>query len=192
MEVEKLRKEYPEVHVRWVPYLLNPTIPPEGQHRTPQTTADAPKSALELRGEAVGITFRRGRTFTPNSHLALEAAENAVEHGHDSDALHRALFKANFEDFENIGDIDVLVRIGSEQGLDGGELREVLESGSYRDTVDRAIEWARSVGVTGIPTFIFNEKYAIVGAQEYPAFQGVMAKLAEEARAEAESQTGEG
>ena len=55
-----------------------------------------------------------------------------------------------------------------------------------------AIEWARSVGVTGIPTFVFNEKYAVVGAQEYPAFQGVMAKLAEEARAEAEPPAGEG
>ncbi len=192
MEVEKLRKEYPEVDVRWVPYLLNPSIPPEGKSREPQTTADTPKSALELRGEAVGITFRRGRTFTPNSHLALEAAEYAIEHGHDSDAFHRALFKANFDDFDNIGDIDVLVRIGGEQGLDGGELREALESGSYRETVDHAIEWARSVGVTGIPTFIFNEKYAIVGAQEYPAFQGIMAKLAEEARAEAEPPVGEG
>ena len=192
MEVEKLRAEYPEVDVRWVPYLLDPTIPPEGKQRKPQTTADTPKSALELRGEAAGITFRRGRTFTPNSHLALEAAEYAIEHGHDSDAFHRALFKAHFEDFDNIGDIDVLVRIGGEQGLDGGELREVLESGSYRETVDHAIEWARAVGVTGIPTFVFNEKYAVVGAQEYPAFQGMMAKLAEEARAEAEPPVGEG
>ena len=186
MEVEKLRKEYPEVDVRWVPYLLDPTIPPEGKQRTPQTTADAPKSALELRGEASGITFRRGRAFTPNSHLALEAAEYAIDQGHDSDAFHRALFKAHFEDFDNIGDIDVLVRIGGEHGLDGGDLREVLESGSYRDTVDHAIEWARSVGVTGIPTFVFNEKYAVVGAQEYPTFERVMAKLAEEAQAEAE------
>ena len=66
MEVEKLQRDYPNVDVRWAPYLLNPSIPPEGKERTPQTNADTPKSALELRGEASGITFARGRTFTPN------------------------------------------------------------------------------------------------------------------------------
>ena len=176
MEVEHLRRDY-AVNVRWAPYLLDPTIPPEGKQREPQTSADTPKSHLELMAESRGLTFKRGRTLTPSTHLALEATEFAYDHGHHSDGLHRALFKANFEDFENIGDIDVLQRIASEQDIDAVALREALTDGRYRERVDEQIAWARSVGVTGIPTFIFDYKFAMAGAQQYDVFQSVMGKL---------------
>ena len=184
MEVERLQREYRDVNVRWSPYLLNPAIPPEGQHREPQTTADTPKSHLEQMGEARDLTFSRGRTFTPNSHYALQASEFAYKHGQHSDAFHRSLFKANFTDFENIGEIDVLARIASEHEMDGEQLRQALTNGDYRETVDEQIEWARQVGVTGIPTFIFDYKYAIVGAQEYEAFERVLGTIASEGSGE--------
>ena len=31
--------------------------------------------------------------------------------------------------------------------------------------------------MTGVPTFIFNERYAVVGAQEYDVFEQVMGRL---------------
>jgi predicted DsbA family dithiol-disulfide isomerase len=176
VEVERLQREYP-VKVRWSPYLLDPSIPPEGKPRKPQTADDTPKSHLELMGEARGLTFRRGRMFTPNSHFALEASEFAYDVGQHSDGFHRALFEANFERFENIGDVDVLLGIASKNDIDGGQLRQALLNGDYRDRVDEQIAWARSVGVTGVPTFIFDYKYAIVGAQEYEAFERVMGTL---------------
>jgi len=190
VEVERLQREY-NVEVRWAPYLLNPSIPPEGKKCEPQTNEDTPKSHLELMGEARGVTFKRGRTFTPNSHKALEAAEFAYAHGLDTDDFHRALFKANFEDFENIGDMDVLLRIASENGIDSDGLRQALDSGEFTEQVDTQIEWARSVGVTGIPTFIFDDKYALVGAQEFDAFEQVMATLKDE-RAGGEDAAGAG
>lgn len=184
MEVERLKQEYPDVEIRWVPFLLDPTIPPEGRTRAPTTTADTPPSHLELRGEASGILFRRGRTFTPNSMLALELNEYSYAFDIDHNALHRALFKAHFDEHVNIGDIDVLVRIGAEHGLDASDLRDALETRRLQPEVEAGIEWSRAIGVTGIPTFIFNERYAIVGAQEYPAFQNVMQRLEEESRGE--------
>jgi predicted DsbA family dithiol-disulfide isomerase len=184
VEVEQVQREYPDVNVRWSPYLLNPAIPAEGQSREPQTTADSPKSHLELMGETRDLTFSRGRTFTPNSHYALQASEFAYDNGQHSDAFHRALFKANFTDFENIGEIDVLARIASEHEMDGDQLRQALTNGDYRETVNEQIEWARQVGVTGIPTFIFDYKYAIVGAQEYEAFERVLGTIASEVPSE--------
>ena len=180
MEVEKLHAAHPEVDIRWVPFFLDPTIPLEGRTRKPQTTEDTPKSNLELRGEASNITFRRGRTFTPNSHLALQLNEYAYDHGATPDRandLHRSLFKAHFDDFDNIGEIDTLVRIGKEHEFDADDVRSALEGGRYREDVDKGIEWSRGVGVTGIPTFIFNEQYAVVGAQEYEVFEQVLEKL---------------
>ena len=176
MEVERLQREYP-VTVRWAPYLLDPTIPPEGRERTPSPRYNEMRSHLEERAETGGLVFKPNRTFTPNSYLALETAAFAIERGHHSDALHRSIFKAHFEDSENIGDIDVLVRIAGEHGLDTAELRDSLEARAHREQVDEQIEWARSVGVTGIPTFIFDDRFAMVGAQEYPAFQRVMQEL---------------
>ena len=176
MEVERLQSEYP-VDVRWAPYLLDPTIPAEGKPRKPQTGADTPKSHLEEMAESRGLTFTRGRTFTPNTHLALETVEFAYDHNQHSDGLHRALFKANFEQFDNLGDAGQLVRIASDHDIDGDELRQALDSGQYREQVDEQIQWARNVGVTGIPTFIFDYKYAMVGAQEYPAFESMIERV---------------
>ena len=146
MEVERLQREY-LVEVRWAPYLLDPTIPPEGKQRKPYTTADTPQSHLEQRAEAGGLTLRRGRGFTPSTRLALEAAEFAYEHGQHADRFHRALFKANFEDFDDIGDADVLVRIATEHGLDGAALHEALLSRRYRGRGDERTAWARPPGL---------------------------------------------
>ncbi len=180
MEVERLQREYPETHVRWVPFFLDPTIPPEGRTREPTTTADTPKSALELRGEASGILFRRGRRFTPNTHRALELQEYAYGHGLEGaaiDALHRQLFKAHFDDHQDISNIDVLTDIAGQHSMDRDDVRDALTTARFAEEVDAGIEWSRAIGVTGIPTFIFNEKYAIVGAQEYPAFERLMQRL---------------
>ena len=168
-----------DVSVRWAPYLLDPSIPPEGRERTPQTTADSPKSHLELMGEQRGIEFRRGRTFTPNSHLALEAGEFAGEHGDPARVLgfHRALFRAYFTDFEDIADAGVLARIAGEHGFDRDALQGALESGRYREAVDQGIAHAYEIGVSGVPTFIFNERFAVVGAQEYATFASVLERL---------------
>ncbi len=165
--------------MRWAPFFLDPSIPPEGRSRTPQTRDDTAKSHLEVMGEARGIEFRRGRDFTPNSHLALQAAEFAYDHGdyQQQQSLHRALFKAHHTDFDNIGDLDTLIRIASEVGFDGEAMREALSDGTYSERVDSGIEHARAIGVTGIPTFIFNDQYAMVGAQEYEAFEQMMGRL---------------
>jgi predicted DsbA family dithiol-disulfide isomerase len=78
---------------------------------------------------------------------------------------------------EDIGVLENVVRIGADAGLDEAELRAALEDGRYRERVDEGIAWSHGVGVTAIPTFVFNEQYGMVGAQELPAFRQVMAQL---------------
>ncbi len=168
-----------DVDVEWGPFFLDPSIPPEGRTRTPQTTQETPKSHLEERGERLGIEFRRGRSFTPNSHLSLQAAEFARQHGTEEQQheYHKALFAGHFTTFENLGDLEVLVRIAAEVGLDAEALRAALEDGRHIREVDDGIAWARQVGVSGIPTFILNDRYAIVGAQEYPVLEQALEQL---------------
>jgi predicted DsbA family dithiol-disulfide isomerase len=131
---------------------------------------------MELRGQALGITYSRGRTITSNPHLAHEAAEFAADYG-DPTPFHRRMFKAYFDELEDIGQLDTVVRLGVEAGLPEAALRVALESGRYRVQVDDALHWARQIGVTGVPTFVFDEKHGVVGAQDHEVFVQVMEQL---------------
>ena len=178
MEVERLYRNW-DVVLDWAPFFLDPSIPSEGRARTPQTTADTPKSPMETRGDSLGIEFRRGRSFTPHTLLALQAGEFARQHGTTEQviAYHRALFKAYFTDFENLMSADVLVRHATSAGLDGSALRAALEQGTHLEETLAGIEHSYEIGVTGIPTFILNDQYAVVGAQDHATFEQVFERL---------------
>jgi predicted DsbA family dithiol-disulfide isomerase len=172
VEVERLQQAY-DLDVQFSPFLLDPSTPPEGKPRRQVTKPGDPPTPIEQRAAGLGITFTRGREWSSNSHLSLEAAEFAAEHG-DVMQFHRAMFKAYFEDLADIGAIDTVVRAGKEAGLPEAELRAALTSGRYRDEVDESIRWAQQIGVTAVPTFVLGERYAIVGAQELPVFEDVL------------------
>ncbi len=178
MEVERVYREW-DVTLEWAPFSLDPSIPPEGRSRTPTTTPDTPPSTMELRGEALGVKFARGRTFQPHTHRALEAGEWVGQHGNTEQVIeyHRRLFRVHFTDHESLMDLDVLAREATATGLDGAALRGDLESGALREFVDEGIEHSYAIGVTAIPTFIFDDKYAVVGAHEYPTFVNVLEQL---------------
>ena len=177
MEVERLYRNW-EIELDWAPYFLDPSIPPQGRERAPQPPG-APETPVEARGKTLGLDFRRGRTFTPHTILSLQAGEWAAKHGTTQQVIdyHRVLFKAYFTDFENLMDIEVLVRHAAEVGLDAEALREALTSGSILQETNEAIEHSYAVGVQAIPTFILDDKYAVVGAQPYEVLERVMEQL---------------
>jgi len=170
--------------VQFAPFLLRPETPPEGMPARRIVPPDAPPTPMELRGEQLGIKFTRGRTWSSYSHLALEAAEYALRTSENAWAYHRRLFKAYFTDLEDIGNVDVLVRLAEETGIDAEGLRQVLTDRSLEQEVDEGIMWSRQIGVTAIPTFIFNERAGMVGAQELPAFREMMARVGNKPRAQ--------
>ncbi|TMG06772.1 MAG: hypothetical protein E6I02_07445, partial [Chloroflexi bacterium] len=88
-------------------------------------------------------------------------------------------FRAYWEDVENIGDIDVLCRICAECGLDAAELRAALEGERFATPVQGEIDWSRAVGITGVPTVVFEEKFSVVGAQEYEVFRDIARRIVE-------------
>jgi predicted DsbA family dithiol-disulfide isomerase len=118
------------------------------------------------------------RAIIANSRKSLEAAEFAREAGGDQFAcFNRRLFRAYFEEGENIGLTDVLCRLAAECGLDADALRETLDSGRYGERVDHDVDAARRAGVSSTPTFITADQYAVIGAQEYAVLEQVMDQL---------------
>lgn len=123
-----------------------------------------------------GLPYGR-RTHTYNSRLAQELGKWAdTQDG--GEAVHHALYTAYFVDARNIGDADVLVDVAEQVGLQAGDAREVLESRRFKSAVDADWTRSRTLGVTGVPTFV-AAGYGLVGAQPYEA----MEQLAKEAGA---------
>jgi len=178
VRVERLNEEF-AVEFEASAYDLRPGIPAAGLPRAQASSGRVyPPGYLDnliQTARDAGIDMKRP-ALIPNTRKAHEATEFAKEAG----ALlpfHRAAFRAYWEAEENIGDVDVLCRIGAECGLDAMALREALGDGRYASRVEEQIAWARAAGITGVPTFIFDERFALVGAQEYEVFRDVARRI---------------
>lgn len=177
--LERLRDEF-DIDLEVNAFELRPGIPPEGISR-----AEASKGRVYPPGyidnllataRDAGIDMKRP-AIIPNTLKAHKATQLAREHGRVWE-IERALFHAYFEEERNIGDADVLVDIGAGVGLNPAELRRALEDGRFTQSVEQELAWARAVGITGVPTVIFNEQFAVIGAQEYAVFQDVARRVA--------------
>ena len=125
---------------------------------------DLMKAQLKQVASGLGLPFGdRQKTF--NSRLAQELGKWAEFQG-KGEQFHYSVFRAYFADGKNIGDIPILVDIAESVGLSGVEAKNSLETRAFRDAVDA--DWVRSrkMGVTAVPTFVFNNEH-LVGAQPY-------------------------
>jgi predicted DsbA family dithiol-disulfide isomerase len=119
---------------------------------------------LEGMGKAEGIVFSE-RAFTTNSHKALLLAEAAKEEGSKVfEALNEGLFHAYFTEGRNIGDPRVLREIAQAAGIPAGRLEQAWSDAVYEERLSRDREAAARIGVTGIPTFIIDDRWVLEGA----------------------------
>ena len=112
------------------------------------------------------------RSHTYNSRLAQELGKWADTQPR-GEAIHDALYRAYFVDAVNVGDVDALLTIAGDVGLDVYAAREVLQSRSFSDAVDADWDLSRRYGVTGVPTFVAAQK-AVVGAQPYEVLENFL------------------
>lgn len=178
------------VHVTWRPFRLNPEMPPEGMDRAAYLKAKfgdrggSLHTQIENVGRSEGIDFAFDRiTRAPNTLNAHRLIRHALASGQQT-AMVEALFQAYFLDGKDVGDIDTLANIAQSAGLDAAGAAAYLASDEDREAVEEEDALARRIGINGVPCFMFEQKYAISGAQMPEAFHQVFAKLAEEAAAE--------
>ncbi len=158
--------------VRYRSFFLNPGMPPEGLAFRPYMEAkgagrmpvegffDGPRRA----GAAVGLAFNfESITRAPNTLLSHRLLALTPEAQHP--AMVRALYAAYFEFGLDLGDLDTLVRIATQVGLDPEALRRALQTDAGRAEVLADVEWSRQLGVTGVPFFLFDGKFWLTGAQ---------------------------
>lgn len=170
-----------DLRIVWQPFQLNPTMPPQGMVQRSYLAAKfgGPERAerqnerLRQTGREEGIKFNFAaieRTpNTVNSHRLIHYAELAGR----QDPIVEALFHAFFCDGLDVGNLDILADIGAANGLDGYELRRYLQSDDDRSHIQTLDEKARQAGITGVPCFVVDDKFAVSGAQSPEIFHQI-------------------
>ena len=175
--VEKLKAEY-NVEVEWKPFYLRPDTPPEGMDLPDyiqRARANGSEERLRLMADSYGMPFASTERIY-NTRRAHEATAYAVSKGRGND-FHRVVFRKVYAEGEDPGSWQALRAAAQEVGLDAEEMQVEVEGGRYTDEVAAQVQWAYQIGVTGVPTYVINDRYAIVGAQPYEAFQRALAQI---------------
>jgi predicted DsbA family dithiol-disulfide isomerase len=182
------------VRITWRPFELNPDMPRGGMDRDRYVAAKfgGPERAKEIyeritdAGAADGLKFRYDLIAkTPNTFDAHRLLWMAEREG-DQNALSKALFRAYFVEGKDLGDRAALAAIAGTSGMDAGAAELFLESGKGVDEVRAEEMLAQKLGVSGVPFFILNGRYALSGAQDpqimLAALNRVVSEHAEPAR----------
>jgi predicted DsbA family dithiol-disulfide isomerase len=177
--IERLKGEY-DVAVEWKPFFLHPEMPPDGMILSPtfRTRMAGAHEQLKQMAHAAGMEVVFA-DYVPNSRRALEATEYARAQGKDLE-FHRIVFRKFYGEGQDISKWEALRAAAQEAGLDADAMQRETESGKFTAGFDAQIEEAYSLGITGVPTYILNDKYAIVGAQPYEVFKRAIARLEDE------------
>lgn len=171
--VDRLAAERP-MSVDWRPFFLRPDTPPEGLRLSAEVRARMGQAHDRLRAMAtdagLDMVFP---DVVPNTRRALEATEYARVEGR-LEPFHRAVAHRYYGAGLDVSDWSVLGSAATEVGLDAAEMRREVDAGAFGVALDEAIAEARAIGVTAVPTYVLDGRYAIVGAQPIEAFHEVV------------------
>ena len=175
--VEKLKEEY-NVDVEWRPFYLRPDTPPEGlelPEYIKRARENGSDGRLRSMANSYGMEFRSTERFY-NTRLAHEATEYAREHGKGNE-FHKVVFRAVYAEGKDPSNWDVLRSAAEEVDLNADEMQSLVESENYKEGVAEQVQWAYQIGVSGVPTYVINDRYALVGAQPYEVFKKALAQI---------------
>ena len=138
----------------------NETLRPEGEY-----LQKAWAQSVYPMAERLGVSIKLPAVSPqPHTRLAFEGYQYAKERGKAGEYNER-VFRAFFQEGQDIGKVEVLAKLAEELGLDAEELGEALRSGKYRERHRQALRRAyREQGVTAVPTFVIGD-WVLEGVQ---------------------------
>jgi predicted DsbA family dithiol-disulfide isomerase len=175
--VERLKEEH-NVEVEWRPFYLYFDTPPGGKElpdHVKRARANGSEERLRQIADSYGMEFVSTKRIY-NTRLAHEATEYAREHGRGNE-FHKILFRRIYAEGEDPSQWKVLRSAAQELGLNADEMQRDVENEKYTANVADQVRWAYQIGVTGVPTYVINNRYAIVGAQPYEVFKSALEQI---------------
>lgn len=173
--------------IEWHPFQLNPTMPAEGMDRREYLEAKfgGKEGAIRTYGaiaqaaEDAGIDIDfEGIKRTPSTLNAHRLLHWAAVEGHQNAVVDR-LFTAYFKEGQDISDVDLLVSIASDAGMDGEMVRRLLNGDQDAKEVQERDASARERGISGVPCFIIGKHYVVQGAQPTELWEKVISEISE-------------
>jgi len=192
-----------EVETRWMPFELNPEMPPEGKtqaahvaeaYRRSDAEIAEMQEAMATRAKEAGfpMTFAgpdgapamMWNTFEAHKLLRWALADSGRE---AQTRLKVALLEAHFQHMRRVGDRDVLLDIAQAEGFDRVKAAEALDDEAL--AIATRIEEKRGLeaGITSVPSFVFAGRYLVPGAQEPEVFTETLRRVAAMAQGEVRS-----
>lgn len=178
-----------DVEVVWHSFELNPDfVPVPGETIHDYLAKKKGVSPAEGRrmndymteaAEEVGLAYDFDKAVPANTFLAHQLIHLGAHHGRQ-DAIKERLFAAYYTEGQDLNNLDTLVQLGTEVGLDAAEIRQALTAGTYAEAVRLDEYHAQQINVRGVPFFVFEDKYAVSGAQPSELFAEVLDKVYEE------------
>ena len=178
-----------EATVNWRPFQLDPTIPRQGKDRNRymQEKFGSSDKIFEIHQQLVELGKEEGIEF---DFEAIEIAPNTLDahrlirwgsqaNPNVQDAVVGILFSYYFEQGKNIGDRQVLLEAAEEAGMDVAIVDSLLATDADTVGVQQEIDTANQVGVRGVPCFILDQKYAVMGAQSADALADAIRQTAD-------------
>ena len=183
------------VEINWRPFFLNNWVPREGISRDEYLTAKfgSPEAYKNIAGRVVEAAKEEGLSYRPE---LVKRQPNTIDchrliHWADatgkSAGMKQRLMELYFRDGGDLTDIDVLVQAAADCGLDADDVRRRLATDEDVALISAQAKDASDKGISGVPTFVFGQKYAVSGAQ--PAEQ--LARAIRQVSAEVNAQAAE-
>ena len=181
------------VEINWRPFFLNPWVPREGIGRDEYLTAKfgSVEAYTNIAGRVVTAAGEEGLSYRPDlvrrqpNTLDCHRLIHWAEAEGKAAAMKQRLMDLYFRDGGDLTEIDVLVQAAADCGLDADEVRRRLASDEDVELISAQARQASEAGISGVPTFIFADKYAVSGAQPADQLARAIRQVSGELNAEA-------
>ncbi|GLH79284.1 DSBA oxidoreductase [Bradyrhizobium sp. SSBR45G] len=181
------------VEVNFRPFFLNPWVPREGISREQYLTTKfgSVEAYKGIAGRVVAAAEQEGLSYRPDKvarqpntidchrliHWAGQIGKAA--------AMKQRLMELYFRDGGDLTDTEVLVQAAADCGLDAQVVRKMLATDEDVARVSAQAEEAAEKGISGVPTYVFAQKYAVSGAQDPQMLARAIRQVSAEVNAEA-------
>ncbi|WP_315741455.1 MULTISPECIES: DsbA family oxidoreductase [unclassified Bradyrhizobium] len=181
------------VEVHWRPFFLNPWVPREGISREQYLTTKfgSVEAYKGIAGRVVAAAEQEGLSYRPDLVARQPNTIDCHRLIHWAGGIGKAaemkqrLMELYFRDGGDLTDINVLVQAAADCGLDAGDVRRRLASEEDVALVSGQAQEAAEKGISGVPTYVFAQKYAVSGAQDPQLLARAIRQVSAEVNAQA-------
>jgi predicted DsbA family dithiol-disulfide isomerase len=181
------------VEVHWRPFFLNPWVPREGISREQYLTTKfgSVEAYKGISTRVVAAAEQEGLSYRPDQVKRQPNTTDCHRLIHWADRIGKAaemkqrLMELYFRDGGDLTDVDVLVQAAADCGLDADDVRQRLATDEDVALISAQAQEASDKGISGVPTYVFAQKYAVSGAQDPQLLASAIRQVSAEINAQA-------